>query len=135
MKEFYCAEEVPSPEREEVEKNDSRRNRSFDRSPAEESYDLGFTCNVEGLEEYEGELLPDEVIRGIWAAEKGLQERLGAFNMLLNLGVSNTLLRQCEEELTFISNEQGSDATQRTFLAFIRLKLGASVNFRNLVGH
>jgi hypothetical protein len=124
MKPLHVAENVS----EEQEKDDNEA-LSLERI----SYNLGVGCDFEALESFSGTIMARDFILGMWYADKSLHERLGFFNMFLNFGVTIAVLRQCEVMLTELATREGSNATQNTFLAYIRLKLGTSVNFRNYI--
>jgi hypothetical protein len=89
-----------------------------------ESYLIGLNCDLEKLERSDFSPCIEEVITGIWYSHNSLQEKLETFNTLLSFGnVTRKKLSECETVLSRYSLEESTTNVERSFLAYIRLKL------------
>lgn len=97
------------------------------------SYAIGLHCDLDTLLDIievpdpNSDIIPSEVIRGLWHSNKALNDRLQCFNALLSLDCLRTTrsqLQEYEESLRQQASIHGANGIQRAFLVYIQMKMG-----------
>ena len=92
------------------------------------SYTIGKDCDLDTLLDLlpdESNIIPSEVIRGLWHSNFPLNDRLQVFNALLSLDhlqITCGQLSDYEDALRHQEAMHGSDDTQRSFLTYVHVK-------------
>ena len=92
------------------------------------SYTIGKDCDHDALLDLspdESNIIPSEVIRGLWHSNFPLNDRLQVFNALLSLDqlhITRGQLSEYEDALRHQEAMHGSDDTQRSFLTYVHVR-------------